>query len=145
MANCLRFDITKVEPCQNCEIQITVLNGRDRANINCPYKLYGQIGGTLAHAFYSGSSTICGDILIQKIFSVNQTHPGQQKYNLFSVAVHELGHSLGLKHSAEKDSVMTPICKHGFSVDNKHEILGESNKVLIREMYSEPKNIVIDS
>jgi len=57
--------------------------------------------------------------------------PGDGKYNLFSVATHELGHALEMYHSNQADSVMTPFYKHGFSTDNKHEILGESGKALI--------------
>jgi len=42
------------------EIKITFLNNHDE--INCPYKLSGQKGGTFAHAFYPGKSAISGDI-----------------------------------------------------------------------------------
>jgi len=40
---------------------MTFLNNHDM-QINCPYKLNGQGGGTLAHTFYPGVSEVCGDI-----------------------------------------------------------------------------------
>ena len=67
-----------------------------------------------------------------------KTIPGGGKYNLFSVATHELGHALGLYHSNEKYSVLTPFHKHGFSTGNMHEIPVESDKVLILQMYGKP-------
>jgi len=69
-----------------------------------------------------------------------KTVPRGGKYNLFSVAVHELGHCIGLFHNTEdKDSVMQPICKPGFSVENKNKILSESDIKTVQEMYGAAK------
>jgi len=47
--------------------------------------------------------------------------------HLFLVYVNELGHSLGLLHSCiNKIHVMTSFFKHGFSTENKYEILSQS-------------------
>ena len=82
----------RVEPDEECEIKITFLNNHD--GLNCPYKLSGQTGGTLAHAFYPGKSAISGDIHFDsENWTDQKTVPGDGKYNLFSVAVHELGHA----------------------------------------------------
>jgi len=63
------------------------------------------------------------------------------KKDLFLICVRELGHALGLYHnSTDKDSVMAPFYKHAFSVENKHEILEESDNVLIQEMYGEGRS-----
>jgi len=69
-----------------------------------------------------------------------KTVSGDGKYNLFSVATHELGHALILYHSDDPDSVMAPIYKHGFSTENRDKILSESYKSLIQTMYGKPKS-----
>jgi len=55
--NVCRLKFTRVEN-EDCEIKVSFLNDQ----INCPYKLTGQKGGTLAHAFYPGEGSICGNI-----------------------------------------------------------------------------------
>jgi len=83
-----------------------------------------------------------GDIHFDNEYFTNlKTKPGDGKYNIFSVALHELGHNFGIFHSNEKDSVMTPFYKHGFSIENKYEIPGESDKALIQQMYGKTKRM----
>ena len=73
-----------------------------------PYKFSGKIGGILAHAFYPGKSAISGDMRFDsENWTDQKAVPGDGKYNLFSVAVHELGHALGLYHNAELSSANT--------------------------------------
>ena len=132
----------RVEPDEECEIKITFLNNYDEMHgLNCPYKLNGQKGGTLAHAFYTGKSAISGDIHFDsKNWRDQKTVPGDGKYNLFSVAVNELGHALGLYHNTEdKDSVMQPIYKPGFS----NKILSESDIKTVQEMYGTARNVIV--
>jgi len=38
---------------------------------------------------------------------------------------------------------MTPFYKHGFSIGNKHEILEESDKKLIKEMYGGARSVEV--
>jgi len=73
----------RVEPIEKCEIKITFSNNHDEMHgLNCPYKLSGQKGGTLAHAFYPGKSAISGDIHFDsENWTDQKTVPGDGKYN----------------------------------------------------------------
>jgi len=94
---------------------------KQSAEINCPYKLNNKKSVTLAHGFHPGDSTLCGDLHFDnERWSDQKTVLGDGKYNLFSVAVHEIGHCIRLFHTTEdKDSVMQPIYKSGFSVETR--------------------------
>ena len=96
----------------------------------------------VAHAFYPGKSTICGDFHFDaENWTDKKTVPGDGKYSLFSAATHDFGHTLGIFHPNEKDSVTTPFNKHGFSVENKDEIFGERHTKSFKEMHGKPKNV----
>ena len=82
-------------------------------------------------------------ISIQKIGRQKKQNLAMETYTLFSVAVHELGYSLGLFHCNKKDSVMQPFYQHGFSVENKNEILGQSDIENIQEMYGKIKTVEV--
>ncbi|XP_040195249.1 collagenase 3-like [Rana temporaria] len=92
--------------------------------------------GVLAHAFPPGDH-IGGDIHFdeEETWTVNVSD-----YNLFSVAVHEIGHSLGLDHSGNPRALMFPFYTH-FSSEvftlPTDDILG------IQELYgSKPSRII---
>jgi len=108
-------------------MNIAFLTDDEKQNeeINCPYKLNNKKSGTLAHGFYPGNSTLSGDLHFDnERWSDQKTVSGDGEFNLFSVAVHEIGHCIGLFHNTEdKDSVMQPIYEPGFSVENKNKIL----------------------
>ena len=94
---------------------------KQNAEINCPYKLNNKKSCTLAHGFYPGNSTLSGDLHFDnERWSDQKIVSGDGKFNFFSVAVHEIGHWIGLFHNTEdQDSIMHPIYKPGFSVEKK--------------------------
>jgi hypothetical protein len=64
----------------------------------------------LAHAFYPAppaAEPLAGDIHFNETFEWGAGDPS--RYDIFSVALHETGHSLGLAHSSSPVSVMYPM------------------------------------
>jgi len=118
---------------------------KQNAEINCPYKLNNKKSGTLAHGFYPGDSTLSGDLYFDnERWSDQKTVSGDGKFNLFSVTVHEIGRCIGLFHNTEdKDSIMRPIYQTGFSIENKNNILSESDIQTVQEMYGAAKHVIV--
>ncbi|XP_038054882.1 72 kDa type IV collagenase-like [Patiria miniata] len=74
---------------------------------HCPYEFDG-VNGTIAHAFVPNGlhGDLDGDVHFDD--SEVYTYYGDEGYNLFQVALHELGHSLGLQHSWTEGAIMAP-------------------------------------
>lgn len=84
-------------------------------------------GNVLAHAFYPKSGQLHFD---DDEYFTDGTHIGT---NLLAVAIHEIGHTMGLAHSTDINSIMYPVA-HQY-VPNL--TLGKDDKNAIRYLYGE--------
>ncbi|NXN24134.1 MMP7 protein, partial [Nycticryphes semicollaris] len=85
-------------------------------------------GNVLAHAFGPGDG-IGGDAHFDDDERWSET---DQEINLFLVAAHEFGHSLGLDHSSNREALMYPIYSY---VDPATFKLSEDDKQRIQNLY----------
>lgn len=84
-------------------------------------------GGSLAHTFYPAppnSEFIAGDMH----FDADEPWHTGTSLDLFTVALHETGHALGLGHSDDPEAVMYPYYRFG-------ALLGASDIAAIRALY----------
>ncbi|KAE8627625.1 hypothetical protein XENTR_v10007070 [Xenopus tropicalis] len=89
--------------------------------------------GILAHAFYPGQN-IGGDVH----FDEDETWTMDTRvYNLFTVAVHEFGHALGLDHSSNPDALMFPLYTY---INSEDFSLPADDTGAIQELYG-PRNL----
>ncbi|KAJ1166785.1 hypothetical protein NDU88_007181 [Pleurodeles waltl] len=65
-------------------------------------------GGMVAHAFFPGDPQRAGNVHFDSEENWTFRSPDDLGTDLFAVAVHEFGHSLGLAHSSLKRSIMRP-------------------------------------
>jgi len=122
------------------DIEIKFVNGGYHDD---PYPFDGR-GGTLAHAFYPHNNEgLSGDVHFDDAeeFTLGST-AGR---NLLWVAVHEIGHSIGLEHSNVKAAIMYPWYRGNGGKDfdlNIDDIRGIQNIYGSRSIDSRPTTTI---
>lgn len=91
-------------------------------------------GGTLAHAFFPGEYDLAGDTHFDD--EESWTYGGDDRgTDLFSVAVHEFGHALGLSHSSSSPSIMRPYYQGAVGRDIASYVLPDDDRYGIQSIY----------
>nr|XP_056714678.1 stromelysin-1-like [Euleptes europaea] len=91
-------------------------------------------GGTLAHAYAPSSSSLGGDAHFDED---ERWTNGQQGSNLFVVAAHEFGHSLGLFHSKDVNALMFPVYRNP---QHNQNVLSQDDIEGIQQLYGTSSN-----
>ncbi|NP_001296676.1 matrix metalloproteinase-14-like precursor [Hydra vulgaris] len=132
----LKFRQLQINENKKADIEIKFAQGYH----DDPYSFDG-FGGTLAHAFYPHTNEgLSGDVHFDDAEKFTIESP--EGRSLLWVAVHEIGHSIGLEHSNVKEALMFPW----YRVQDVRDIQLSDDDVLgIQSIYGSKKSIMLPS
>lgn len=89
-------------------------------------------GGVLGHAFFPWTSR-AGIVHLdqEEYWSYNNAVEIKNWPDLFSVIVHELGHTFGLQHLFKRESIMFPF----YQFVSRRDQLADTDRIIIRDLY----------
>ncbi|CAF3428567.1 unnamed protein product [Rotaria sp. Silwood1] len=123
-----------IEPaCSTCKADFVIDFQREQHTDRYPFD---GAGGTLAHAFFPEDGRIHFDKDEPWTESFNNEH-----INLYLVAVHEIGHALGLDHVYNEQSIMYP----SYQSMSKSNILPRPDRDAIQSLYGKKQTYVTAS
>jgi hypothetical protein len=100
--------------------------------------------GTLAHGFFppANGNTAAGDIHfdVAELWKIGFGGPG---FDIFQVFAHELGHALGLAHTAVPNSLMNPFYTEAFAGPQADDIAGMQYLYGLRVAVPEPGSLAL--
>lgn len=109
----------------------------------------GGAGGTLAHGFYppNNGDSAAGDMHYDTTdcWEAAFDGTGDLCFSIFQVTAHEIGHALGLDHTAVPGSLMNPFYSEAFSGPQADDIAGMQfiyGKAVTREL-PEPSGLAL--
>ncbi|XP_075942896.1 matrix metalloproteinase-17b [Anarhichas minor] len=98
-------------------------------------------GGAVGHAFFPSDTARAGGVHLDAEEEWTFRQPASEGTDLFTVLVHEFGHSLGLSHSSSRHSVMRPYYQ-GPAGDPLHYHLGPHDLEHITQLYGQRKQLL---
>jgi hypothetical protein len=121
---------TEVTTAQNPDIRIGWRSANDPD--------LSMVGGTLAHADFPPGCSVVTNTLPKPVHFDDEEHvwsigPAVNSFDIETVALHEIGHILGLAHSSVTGSVMFPTVKSNFTLRS----LTDDDLAGIKQLYPE--------